>query len=52
MSAAIKDRFKPVKSILVSQPKPNDVNSPYFQLAEKYNLKIDFRQFIKVDYKP
>lgn len=49
MNAAIKDRFKPVKSILVSQPKPSDVNSPYFQLAEKYNLKIDFRQFIKVE---
>ncbi|ELR69885.1 uroporphyrinogen-III synthase HemD, putative [Fulvivirga imtechensis AK7] len=39
----------PVKSILVSQPKPNDENSPYFKLAEKYKLKIDFRPFIQVD---
>ncbi|GAB2477875.1 MAG: uroporphyrinogen-III synthase [Cytophagales bacterium] len=52
MSNTPKDRFKPVKSILVSQPKPNDVNSPYLQLAEKYNLKIDFRQFIKVEPVP
>lgn len=52
MSAATKDRLKPVKSILVSQPKPHNVNSPYFQLAEKYNLKVDFRQFIKVEPVP
>ncbi|MBW3467742.1 uroporphyrinogen-III synthase [Arthrospiribacter ruber] len=48
MSKVTKDRLNPVKSILVSQPKPSDPNSPYFQLAEKYNLKIDFRQFIEV----
>ena len=49
MSAISKDRLIPVKSILVSQPKPAGENSPYVQLAEKYNLKIDFRQFIKVE---
>lgn len=52
MSVVTKDRFRPVKSILVSQPAPSDVNSPYKQLAEKYNLKIDFRQFIKVEPVP
>lgn len=52
MSAVSKDRFRPVKSILVSQPKPAGENSPYVQLAEKYNLKIDFRQFIKVEPVP
>lgn len=41
--------LKEVKSILVSQPKPSDPKSPYFQLAEKYKLKIDFRPFIQVD---
>lgn len=35
--------------MLVSQPKPNSEKSPYFDLAEKYGLKIDFRPFIKVD---
>jgi uroporphyrinogen-III synthase len=32
----------------VSQPKPRQTNSPYHKLAEKYNLKIDFRPFIEV----
>ncbi len=39
----------PIKSILVSQPKPEGDKSPYFDLAEKYNIKIDFRPFIKVE---
>lgn len=38
-----------IKSILVSQPKPVTPKSPYFDLAEKYKLKIDFRPFIQVD---
>lgn len=38
-----------VKSILVSQPKPETERSPYFDLAEKYKLKIDFRPFIHVE---
>ncbi|KEO73080.1 uroporphyrinogen-III synthase [Anditalea andensis] len=49
MMTKSKDRFNSVKSILVSQPKPTDERSPYFQLADKYNLKIDFRPFIKVE---
>ena len=43
------DRLKQVKSILVSQPKPSDDKSPYYVLANKYNIKIDFRPFIQVD---
>ncbi|MBT6029536.1 MAG: uroporphyrinogen-III synthase [Crocinitomicaceae bacterium] len=38
-----------VKSILVSQPRPEIEKSPYFSLAEKYKLKIDFRSFIHVE---
>jgi len=38
-----------IKSILVSQPKPETVKSPYFDLAEKSNVKIDFRPFIYVE---
>ncbi len=41
--------IKKVKSILVSQPKPETDKSPYFDLAEKFNLKIDFRPFIHVE---
>ncbi len=38
-----------IKSILVSQPKPATDKSPYFDLAKKYNLKIDFRPFVQVE---
>ncbi len=44
-----KERLNKVSSILVSQPEPSDPNSPYHKLAEKYNLQIDFRQFIEID---
>lgn len=49
MTMELKDRGKPVKSILVSQPKPKDDKSPYYKLAEKYGIKVDFRPFIQVD---
>ncbi len=38
-----------IKSILVSQPKPEGDKSPYYDLAEKYKIKIDFRPFIQVE---
>lgn len=38
-----------IKKILVSQPKPTEVKSPYFDLAESNNVKIDFRPFIQVE---
>ncbi len=38
-----------VKNILVSQPKPESEKNPYFELAKKHNLNIEFRQFIKVE---
>lgn len=41
-----------VKSILVTLPKPETEKSPYFDLAKKYNLKIDFRSFIHVEGVP
>lgn len=37
-----------VKSVLVCQPKPETDKSPYFDLAKKHGLKIDFRPFIEV----
>lgn len=39
--------YKIVKSILVSQPKPE--RSPYYELEKKYGLQIDWRQFIHVE---
>ena len=48
-SEILSDRLTKVSSILVTQPKPTDEKSPYFQLASKYNLKVDFRPFIQVE---
>ncbi|MCF0058913.1 uroporphyrinogen-III synthase [Dyadobacter sp. CY356] len=52
MSETIKfdqDRLKKVTSILVSQSRPADENSPYFEIAKKYGIKVDFRPFIQID---
>ena len=38
-----------VTKILVSQPKPASDKSPYFDIARKYEVTIDFKQFIKVE---
>ena len=38
-----------VKTILISQPKPTTEKSPYFDLAERQKLTIDFRPFIHVE---
>lgn len=37
-----------VKTILVSQPEPQTENSPYFDLANKHKVKIDFIPFIHI----
>lgn len=37
-----------IKKILVSQPKPQNDKSPYYDLADKNKLDIDFRSFIEV----
>lgn len=49
MATNQEEKLKPVRSILVSQPEPTDESSPYIQLAKQYNIKIDFRSFIKVE---
>ncbi|WP_423146946.1 uroporphyrinogen-III synthase [Rubrolithibacter danxiaensis] len=46
------ERKKKVKSILVTLPKPDTDKSPYFDLAKKYNVKVDFRSFIHVEGVP
>ena len=38
-----------IKNVLISQPKPCTEKSPYFDLAEKNKVKLDFRQFIQVE---
>jgi len=38
-----------VKTILISQPEPENGKSAYYDLAKKHKLKIDFRPFIHVE---
>lgn len=38
-----------IKKILVSQPKPTSEKSPYFDIAEKFDVELVFRPFIKVE---
>ena len=37
-----------IKTVLISQPKPTLVNSPFFELQKKRKLKMDFVPFIHV----
>jgi uroporphyrinogen-III synthase len=39
--------MRKIKKILISQPEPPE-KSPYNDLVEKYNVKIDFKPFIQV----
>ncbi|HQN92524.1 MAG TPA: uroporphyrinogen-III synthase [Prolixibacteraceae bacterium] len=38
-----------IKRILVSQPEPTSVKSPYHEFAERNNVKVDFRSFTEVE---
>lgn len=49
MEEQTKERLNKVKSILVTLPKPETDKSPYYDLAKKLNLKVDFRSFIHVE---
>jgi len=40
---------KQVKKVLITQPRPEGVKSPYFDLANKYGLTLDFHPFIVVE---
>ena len=38
-----------MKRILVSQPKPENGKSPYYDLQDKYGVEVVLRPFIKVE---
>jgi len=42
-----KESYKEIKSILISQPEPE--RSTYFDIAKKWDIKIDWRPFIHVE---
>ena len=35
--------------VLIAQPTPNNLNSPFYDLAEKHNLKITFNPFVMIE---
>jgi len=39
---------KQIKKILITQPRPDSEKSPYFELARKHNLELEFHPFIKL----
>lgn len=41
-----------MKKLLVSQPKPATDKSPYYDIAAKYGIEIEFKPFIKVERLP
>lgn len=38
-----------IKKILISQPKPSSDKSPYYDIAQKNNVELVFRPFIRVE---
>lgn len=38
-----------IRKILVSQPEPQNPKSPYYELARKYNLKVEFKPFVEIE---
>lgn len=38
-----------IKTVLITQPKPDTEKSPYYELAKKYNIDLDFHPFIRVE---
>ncbi len=40
---------KNIRKVLITQPRPEGTKSPYFDLAVKYGLSLDFHPFIKVE---
>ncbi len=39
---------KVLKNILITQPRPESVKSPYFELEKKYNVTLHFQPFITI----
>src|SRR5438874_9604554 len=40
---------KTVKKILITQPRPETEKSPYFDLAKRYNIELEFHPFIRLE---
>ena len=51
-STATQDTAKRIQNILITQAKPESDKSPYFEMARKFNIAIDFQPFIKLESIP
>ena len=40
---------KSIKKILITQPRPDSDKSPYFELARRHNVQLEFHPFIKLE---
>jgi uroporphyrinogen-III synthase len=40
---------KDIQKILITQPRPESDKSPYFELARKYGVQLDFQPFIRLE---
>jgi len=38
-----------IKKILITQPRPETDKSPYFELAKKYSVELEFQPFIRLE---
>ncbi len=38
-----------INTVLITQPRPDTEKSPYFDLAKKFDLKLEFHPFIRVE---
>ncbi|MBL7725303.1 MAG: uroporphyrinogen-III synthase [Chitinophagaceae bacterium] len=43
------EQAKAIKKILITQPRPESEKSPYFELARKYSVELDFHPFIRLE---
>jgi uroporphyrinogen-III synthase len=43
------EQAKAIQKILITQPRPESEKSPYFELARKYSLELDFHPFIRLE---
>ncbi|MEP7253380.1 MAG: uroporphyrinogen-III synthase [Ginsengibacter sp.] len=41
--------IKEIRNILITQAKPENDKSPYFEMARKFNVNLDFEPFIRVE---
>ena len=46
------EQAKAINKILITQPRPESEKSPYFELARKYGVELEFKPFIKLEAIP